>query len=94
MAARLSRYTAENQYGMVGFGAGPGPVSGMDVAAAAEGITGGAMMDNGAVPAPPETGGATLALPANMLEDPTFWMVATIGAILALAAYSAGPAPE
>lgn len=93
MAARLSRYTAENQYGMVGFGAGPGPVSGMDVAAAAEGITGGAMTDNGAAPAPAATGD-TLVLPGNILEDPTFWMIATLGAILGLAAYSAGPAPE
>ena len=91
MTSRGSRFTAENQYGMVGFGAGPVGASvteapGIDAAAA--GIS---------EAAPPSPNGAAaitnLVMPSGvtLVQDPAFWMVATLGAIIALAAYSAGP---
>lgn len=88
-ASRLSRFTAENQYGMVGFGAGPAgsTVMGPDTADAAAGITGGMTPDL-------ITGTRNLVLPGRFLEDPAFWLVATLGAIIGLAAYSAGPPPS
>ncbi len=89
MAGRLSRYTAENQYGMVGFGAGPAGsvVAAPDTADAASAITGG-------ITAAPTSGRANLVMPSGVpiLADPAFWMVATLGAIIALAAYSTGSA--
>lgn len=91
MPTRVSRFTAENQYGMVGFGAGPAgsTVAGPGTAEAAAGISGGVMQD-----APPAMNGSQaspLVLPSRFLEDPAFWMVATLGAIIGLAAFSAGP---
>lgn len=92
-----SRYTAQGQYGMVGYGAGPGdstvaaPSNASAVATLANGNgNGDGQPANGRANGADPASSMNFVLPGRIMEDPTFWMVASLGAVIFLAAYSAG----
>lgn len=80
----MPRFTAATQYGAVGLGAGR--FAGPELPTEVNG-NGGARAGDSPVPAPRMANDSNGRV--RPVEDPLFWMVATIGAVVGLAAIAA-----